>query len=90
MAVASRCHHVEVGADVRRQVDLVDDEQIAARHARAALARDLVAAGDVDDVDADVDELGAERRREVVAAGLEEHDLHVRERGAQRRRVPRG
>ena len=28
-------HHVEVGADVRGQVDLVDDEQIAAADARA-------------------------------------------------------
>ena len=68
-------HHLEARADVRRQVDLVDDEQIALRDARAALARDLVAAGDVDDVDREVDELAAVLRGEVVAAALDEQEL---------------
>jgi len=34
-------HHAEVGADGRREVDLVDDEQVGLRDARPALARDL-------------------------------------------------
>src|SRR5258706_10114601 len=41
-------HDLERGADHRRQVDLVDDEEIGLRDARPALARDLVARGDVD------------------------------------------
>src|SRR6185503_14091696 len=45
--------------------------------AGAALARDLVAAGDVDDVDRGIDELGAEARREVVAAALEKNDVEA-------------
>src|SRR5437899_6203851 len=35
-------HHVEVGADQRREIDLVDNEQVGARDAGSALARDLV------------------------------------------------
>src|SRR5262249_50055990 len=53
-------HHGKAGADVRREVDLVDDQEIRARDARSALARNLVAARDVDDIDRGVDELGAE------------------------------
>jgi hypothetical protein len=48
MAVASRSITDKIGPHVRREVGLVDDEQVAARHAGASLARDLVAAGDVD------------------------------------------
>jgi hypothetical protein len=38
---ARRCrrHHAEVGADVRREVGLVDDEEVALGDARPALAR---------------------------------------------------
>jgi hypothetical protein len=39
---------------MRRQVGLVDDEQIRAGDAGAALARDLLALGHVDHVDGEV------------------------------------
>ena len=68
-------HHAEVGADVGREVDLVDHEQVRARDAGPALARDLVALGHVDHVDRGVDQLGAERRGQVVAAALDEQQL---------------
>src|SRR5205823_2947090 len=70
-------HDAEVGADVRREIGLVDHEQIRSRDAGAALARNLVAARDVDHVDGGVDELGAEARGEVVAAALEKHDVEA-------------
>ena len=54
---------------------LLIDEQIALRDAGPALARDLVAAGDVDDVDREVGELAAVLRGEVVAAALDEEEL---------------
>src|SRR5262249_14680748 len=41
-------HDVEARADMRGEIDLVDHEQIRARDAGTSLARDLVAAGDVD------------------------------------------
>ena len=47
-------HHAEVGADVGREVGLVDDEQVALGDAGAALARDLLAGRDVDHVDRQV------------------------------------
>src|SRR5260370_39162712 len=43
-------HHIERSADMRRQIDLVDDQEVGARDAGAALGRDLVAGGDVGDV----------------------------------------
>ncbi len=72
-------HHAEVGADERGEVGLVDDEQVRAGDAGAALARDLLAGRDVDHVDREVRELGAEGRREVVAAALDEDQVELRE-----------
>src|SRR5216683_6367143 len=43
-------HDFERGADVRRKIDLVDDQEIRAGDAGAALGGNLVAGGDVDDV----------------------------------------
>ena len=64
---------------MRRKVNLVDDEQVGAGDAGAALARNLVAARHVNDVDGDVHELGAEGRREVVAAALDEDEFQARQ-----------
>src|SRR5579883_2648157 len=72
-------HHLEARADQRREIDLVDDQQIRARDARPALARDLVAGGDVDDVEGDIRELRAEGRREIVAAGFDEDEIEAGE-----------
>src|SRR5262250_251481 len=41
-------HHRQRGTDMRRQVRLVDDEQIRAGDAGSTLARDFLALGDVD------------------------------------------
>jgi hypothetical protein len=43
-----------------------------------AFARDLLAGGDIDHVDREVRQLGAEGRGQVVAARLDEHDVGVR------------
>ena len=75
MRAASRCHHPEVGADVRCEIGLVDHEQVGLRDARAALARHLVAARDIDHVDREVGELAAVLGRQVVAARLDEQQL---------------
>jgi len=67
-------HDREVGADGLRQVGLVDDQEVGLGNSRPALARNLITARDVDDVDRVVGELPAEVGGEVVAAGLaEEH-----------------
>src|SRR5207237_681008 len=44
-------HHLQRRADMGREVDLVDDQEIGPRDARAALRRDFLAGGDVDDID---------------------------------------
>src|SRR4051812_39726785 len=68
-------HHLKRRADHRREVDLVDDQQIALRDAGPAFARDLVARGDVDDIERQVGELRTEGGGEVVAAGLDQDQI---------------
>ena len=75
---------------MRREVDLVDDQQVALGDAGAALARDLVAGGDVDHVERQVGELGAEGRGEVVAAGLDQDQVEVGKAPVEARRPPPG
>src|SRR5258708_35838089 len=76
-------HHAKVGADVWSQVSLVDDQQIGKDQAGAALAWDLVAAGDVDHVQIPIGELRAEGKREVVSPTLDECIVAVRMRGLE-------
>src|SRR6202790_1020090 len=63
-------HLVQRCADMRREVDLVDDEKIRPDDAGAALGGDLVAGGDVDHVDGEIGQFGREGGREIVAAGF--------------------
>ncbi len=70
-------HHLEARADVGRQVGLVDDEDVRLRDPGSVLARDLVAGGDVDHVDEEVDQRRREGQRQVVAAALDQHDVAV-------------
>ena len=72
---ASVKHGVEIDADERRKIDLVDDQQVAAQHARPALARNIVAACDIDDENPPIDQIERERRGEIVAAGFEHDQL---------------
>ena len=66
------------------EVDLVDHQQVAAGDARPALARDLVAGGDVDHVDREIRQLRAEGGGQVVAAALDQDQV---ERGEAARQV---
>jgi hypothetical protein len=68
-------HQVRVDAHVRREIGLVDDEQIGSRDPRTALTDDIAAAGDIEDEDLDVHERGGEGGGEVVAAGLDEDQV---------------
>lgn len=68
-------HDSQVGAHSLSEVGLVDNEQVALGYPGAALAGDLVAAADVDDVDDVVGELAAVVGGEVVAAGLDEEEV---------------
>ena len=53
-------HAVEIGADVWRKVDLVNDEEVGVDQSGTLLAGRFVARGDVEDVDAAVGEGGTE------------------------------
>lgn len=70
-------HDGEVGADRGREVDFVDDQEVALGDARAAFAGDFVAACDVDHLDGEVGQFPAEAGGEVIAAGFEEEEVGV-------------
>ena len=83
-ALGRLAHHpLDVGADVGREVGLVDRQQVGAGDAGAALARDVVAGGDVDDEDLHVGQRGREDRGQVVAAALDEDDVQRPGRGLE-------
>src|SRR6516164_7351702 len=77
-ALGVALHDRERGADVRREIDFVDHEQVGARDARAAFGWNLVASGDVDDVKRQVGELRRKGRRQVVAAGFDQNEIKRR------------
>src|SRR5580704_7528268 len=64
-------HYLKVCTYQSGQVDFVYDKKIRASDTRAALARYFFSRGNVDDIDRQVGKLGAEGRREVVAAGFD-------------------
>ena len=68
-------HHLEVAPTCGARSVLLMTSRSLCVMPGPALARDLVAAGDVDDVDRVVDELAAVLRGEVVAAALDEQQL---------------
>ena len=86
-------HHAKIGADQRREIDLVDHQQVGPGNARAALAGDFVTGRDVDHIDSEIGELRAEGGREVVAAGFDNHQIELGKFSAQigdRRQIHRG
>src|SRR6516165_2935394 len=68
-------HDRERGADVGREIDFVDHEQVGTRDARATFGRNLVASGDVDDVERQVRELRRKCRGQVVAPGFDQNEI---------------
>src|SRR5512140_1003847 len=68
-------HHGKIGADGGRQVGLVDHEQVGLSDPRAALARDLIAAGNIYDLDGVIGQFTAETGGQVIAAGLEQEQI---------------
>src|SRR6266576_4392066 len=70
-------HFFQRCADMRREVDLVDNEKVRPGDAGAALRGDLVAGGDVDHVDREIGEFGRECSCEIVAAGFDQHQIEI-------------
>src|SRR5205085_677783 len=79
-ALGVSVHDFEAGADQRREIGFVDDEEVGAGDARSAFTRDLVAGGDVDDVDRQIGKLGGEGGGEVVAARLDQDQVEIRKK----------
>src|SRR4029078_4413906 len=72
---ACALHGGDVGVDIGREVDLVDDQKVAADDSGAALARDVIAVGDVDHEQPVIDALEREGRSQIVAAAFDEHEI---------------
>src|SRR5262245_25327563 len=65
-ALCLALHRLERGADIGGEIDLVDHEEVRAGDAWPAFRGDLVARGDVDDVDGEVGKLRRESCGEIV------------------------
>lgn len=72
-------HHFERSADIRSEIDLVDNQQIGTRNSGSALARYFVSAGHVNHVNRNVDQFRAEHRGKIVAAALDEDEFETRQ-----------
>src|SRR5262249_3711848 len=70
-------HHLERCSYVRRQVDLVDDQQVRSCNTWATLPWNLVTAGDINHIDRNVYQLGTERSGQVIATALHEDQLEA-------------
>jgi hypothetical protein len=60
-----------------REVDLVHDQKVRARHPRPLLARDVLPRRRVDHVKRQVGQFRREGRGEVVAARFDEHHVEI-------------
>ena len=70
-------HHVEVRADPGSKIRFVDDEQVGLRDAGAALARNLVAATHVNDLDGVVGQFATVAGGEIIASGFDEQNVRL-------------
>ena len=68
-------HNAQIRADRRSKIDLVDHQQIGLRDARAAFARDFIAAGDINNVNRKISQLAAEMSGKVVPAGFDQQQI---------------
>src|SRR6267378_3575925 len=64
-------HHLERSANMRSQVDLVDDEQVGPSDPWSSFSRDFFAASNIDHIDREIGKLRTECRREIIASGFE-------------------
>jgi len=71
-------HNAEVRPDGRSQVGLIDDQQVGLRNAGAAFAGNLIASGDVNNINGVIGQFAAEMGGEVVASGFQQQELRVK------------
>ena len=76
-------HAREIDADMWGEIGLVDHQHIAANDARPALARNVVAAGDINHEHPEVGEVAREGGGEIVAAALQQDQLDAGEPSLQ-------
>src|SRR5262245_12812650 len=74
-ALGVACHDAERSADMGGEVRFVDDQQVRAGDAWAALARNFFTLGDIDHVNGEIGELRTERGGEIIAARFDQHQV---------------
>ena len=68
-------HNSQIRAYNLRQINLIHNQQVRARDARPALARDLVPSGDINHVDDEIRQFARVVGGEVIAAGLNQQEV---------------
>ena len=71
-------HEIEIHANMRREISLVDDEEVTSNHPGAALARDVVSPADVDHEHPEVRQISRECGGQIVAPALDQNELDAR------------
>ena len=71
-------HNFQAGADVRSQVNLVNDQKSGVGDSGSAFSRNFVALGNVNHVNRSVDQFRTERSGQVVSATLDEEQVKLR------------
>jgi hypothetical protein len=71
-------HHLQVGSHCLGQICFVDHEQVGLCNPRAAFARNLITARDINDLNGVVSQLAAEAGGEVITARLDEQNCRVK------------
>ena len=85
-----RFHDTEIRPYKRSQVDLVDNEKVGARNSRSAFARDLFTFRNVDHIDRQIGQFGAESCRQIISARFDKAQFCVREISCSSLRWRRG
>ena len=80
---ASSHHALQIDSHVRREIDLVDRPAGRTGARPAPLARNVVAAGDVDHEQPIVDQVERKSRGEIVAAAFDQDQIECPETGLQ-------
>lgn len=76
-------HYLQVCTHRRGEINFIDHQQVTARYTGPAFTRNLIAAGDVDDIHDEISELARVIGGKVIAAGLDQEDVGL-EVGLQR------
>lgn len=71
-------HHCQIRPDGRRQIGLIDDQEVRLGQAGPTLSRYFVAPGDINHLNGEIRQFPAETGRKIIAARFQKEQLRVK------------